>query len=161
MPTKFIQRGITRYDRDETLSNGYLIRVTRNGVTHGKYFSDVKFKGKRKALAAAKKAYEELVDELPPVKTTKGMKTSRNQSGVVGVHLAESTSVYGEVYGSYCASWKATDGQRKKITFSFKKYGKAASFKLAKIAREEECADRKKVEKLYEKRTGKKLKSNR
>jgi len=38
MPTKHIQRGITRYDRDETLSNGYLIRVTRDGVTHGKYF---------------------------------------------------------------------------------------------------------------------------
>ena len=64
MPTKHIQRGITRYDRDETLSNGYLIRVTRDGVTHGKYFSDSKYKGKRKALIAAKKAYEQLVNCL-------------------------------------------------------------------------------------------------
>ena len=158
MPTKHIQRGITRYDRDETLSNGYLIRVTRDGVTHGKYFSDVKFKGKRKALAAAKKAYDELVSELPPVKTTKGLKTNRNQSGFVGVHLAESKSVYGEVYGSYCASWKGAGGERKKITFSFKKYGKAAAFKLAKIARQNESADRKQVEKLYTKETGKTLK---
>ena len=158
MPTKHIQRGITRYDRDETLSNGYLIRVTRDGVTHGKYFSDVKYKGKRKALAAAKKAYEELVDELPPVKTTKGLKTNRNQSGFVGVHLAESKSIYGEVYGSYCASWKDAGGERKKITFSFKKYGKSAAFKLAKIARQNETADRKRVEKLYQKETGKTLK---
>ncbi len=158
MPTKHIQRGITRYDRDETLSNGYLIRVTRDGVTHGKYFSDVKFNGKRKALAAAKIAYDELVKELPPVKTTKGLKTNRNQSGFVGVHLAESKSVYGEVYGSYCASWKDSGGERKKITFSFKKYGKAAAFKLAKIARQKETSDRKKVEKLYTKETGKTLK---
>lgn len=161
MPTKFIQRGITRYDRDETLSNGYLIRVTRDGVTHGKYFSDAKFKGKRKALAAARAAYEELVKKLPPVKTTKGLKTNRNQSGFVGVHLAESTSVYGEVYGAYCASWKDAQGLRKKITFSFKKYGKAAAFKLAKIARQQECADRKKIEKRYTKETGKVVKSNR
>ena len=95
---------------------------------------------------------------MPPVKTTKGLKTNRNQSGFVGVHLAESKSVYGEVYGSYCASWKGASGERKKITFSFKKYGKAAAFKLAKIARQNETANRKQVESLYTKETGKTLK---
>ena len=158
MPTKFIERGITRYDRDgDDLSNGYLVRATRDHKTHAKFFSDAKQGGKRKALAAARQALQELVAELPAVKTSKGVKTNRNRSGVVGVHLAETTSVYGETYSSYSAAWTEGD-YRRKIVFGFKKYGKAAAFALAKIARSKELADRQKVEKLYTKQTGKTLK---
>lgn len=155
MPTKLVQRGITRYDKDENISNGYMVRVTRDGVTHSKYFSDSKFKGKRKALAAARIAYDKLVDQLPPARTTKNVKTRRNQSGKVGVHLAETTAANGEVYGAYCASWKHGDGTRGKISFAFKKYGKKAAFKLACIARDLEETNREVVEKKYRKETGK------
>jgi hypothetical protein len=155
MPTQFVQKGITRYDKDANLSNGYMVRVTRDGTTHGKYFSDTKFYGKRKALAAARAAYESLVKKLPPVKTTKNVKTSRNTTGVVGVHLAESVSTYGDLYEAYCASWKTEDGRRAKISFAFKKYGKAAAFRLAKIARELETSDRDLVERRYKRATGK------
>ena len=63
--------------------------------------------------------------------------------------MAVCESIYGEKYSSYCASWKTKDGQRSKLSFSFKKYGKKKAWELACLARELESTDRKRIERLH------------
>ncbi len=159
MGTKLVERGITRYDIEEQGTYGFMMRISRNGNHINEFFSDKNSGGKRKALEAARKRYKKLKAKLPPPKTTKGIKTARNRTGVVGVHLAVCESVYGEMYSSYCASWKTGTGGRSKLSFSFKKYGKRKAWELACLARELESSDRSRVEKLYEKRKKKKVKT--
>jgi len=130
MGTKLVERGITRYDIDEQATYGYMMRISRGGKHINEFFSD------------KNKGYKKLKAELPPPKTTKGVKTARNQTGIVGVHLAVCESVYGEEYSSYCASWKTDGGRRSKLSFSFKKYGKRKAWELACLAREIESSDR-------------------
>ncbi len=156
MGTKLIERGITRYDIEEQGTFGYMIRISRVGKYTNEFFSDKKYCGKRKALAASRARYRELVAQLPPPKTTKGVRTHRNQSGVVGVHLSVCESTYGKLYSSYCASWKTKDGSRRKISFSFKKYTKKKAWELACIARELETVDRSKIERSQRSRSQKK-----
>jgi hypothetical protein len=149
MGTKLVERGITRYDIEEQGTYGFMMRISRGGEHINEFFSDKNYKGKKKALAAARARYAELKAKLPPPKTTKGVKTSRNQTGVVGVHLAVCESIYGEEYSSYCASWKTAGGQRSKLSFSFKKYGKKKAWELACLARELESTDRERIERLH------------
>lgn len=158
MGTKSVERGITRYDIEEQGTYGYMMRISRGGNHINEFFSDKNHKGKKKALAAARKRYQELVAKLPSPKTTKGIQTQRNRSGVVGVHLAVCASVYGELYSSYCASWKTDEGKRGKISFSFKKYGKKKAWELACVARELESSDRSKIEKTHQRRVKSKKK---
>lgn len=154
MGTKLVERGITRYDIEEQGTYGFMMRISRNGEHINEFFSDKNHKGKKKALLAARKRYQKLFSKLPPPRTTKGIKTARNKTGVVGVHLAVCESVYGEVYSSYCASWKTESGKRCKLSFSFKKYGKKKAWELACIARQMESNDRTKVEKAHAKKKG-------
>ncbi len=156
MVTKLVERGITRYDIEAQGTFGYMMRISRGGEHTNEFFSDKKYRGKRRALAASRARYSELVAQLPPPKTTKGVRTHRNQSGVVGVHLSVCESTYGKVYSSYCASWKTKAGARRKISFSFKKYTKKIAWKLACIARELETVDRSKIERTLRSRTQKK-----
>ena len=137
-----------------------MVRVSRKGKMHNRFFSDKECGGKRKALALARKHHEELVKKLPPPSTSKDVISVRNTSGRVGVHLAVNPSEsWSDVhYSSYVASWKSDDGQRRKISFSVEKYGKRKAMELAVIAREKGITDRAKVEKLYETRAGKKSK---
>lgn len=158
MGTKLVERGITRYDIEEQGTYGFMMRISRNGEHTNEFFSDKNHKGKKKALEAARKRYQQLKAKLPPPRTTKGIKTARNQSGIVGVHLAVCESVYGEEYSSYCASWKTKEGKRCKLSFSFKKYGKKKAWQLACVARELESNDRKKVEKAHANKIKKKAK---
>lgn len=155
MGTKLVERGITRYDIFDQGTFGYMVRISRGGEHTNEFFSDAKYRGKRKALAASRSRYSELVSQLPPPKTTKGIQTHRNQTGVVGVHLAVCESTYGKLYSSYCASWKTTDGSRRKVSFSFKKYNKEKAWKMACIARELETVDRSKIERTIRSRSRK------
>ncbi len=154
MPTKRIEKGITRFDVHEQNTYGYMVRITRKGKTTSQFFSDKLNGGKRKALVAARDHYQKLVNELPPISTTKGIKSARNTSGAVGVHLASTPSqTWSDVeYQAYVASWRSGEGARCKISFSLEKYGKKKAFDLACIARENECLDRSKVEGIYGRR---------
>ena len=151
MGTKLVERGITRYDIEDQGTYGFMVRISREGNHINEFFSDKNNGGKRKALESARKRYRQLKRKLPPPQTTKGVRTRRNRSGVVGVHLAKCESVYGEEYSSYCASWKTTNGKRSNLSFSFKKYGKKKAWELACLSREIESSDRKKIEALYKK----------
>jgi hypothetical protein len=84
----------------------------------------------------------------------------RNSSGKVGVHLVrnvDSRWANAESF-AYCASWITQDGQRQKLSFAWKRYGKKAAWNLACLAREKEETDREAVMKAFEKQTGKKVK---
>lgn len=158
MPTKRIQTGITRFDITERGTLGYMVRISRGGEKHNRFFSDKEYGGKRKALTAAKNHYDELVASLPPAKTSKGILSARNKSGRVGVHLAVNpSSCWSDVeYSSYVASWKNEEGRRQKISFSVEKYGKRKARDYAIIAREHEITDRKRIEQLFESKSNKK-----
>ncbi len=152
MPTQAAAPGITRFDIDER--QGYMVRIRRHGNQTNEFYSDKKNGGKRKALAVAKARYAELCDELGPVESpTKDLLTHRNSTGAVGVHIASSyeTRWASNEYFAYCASWTTADGARKKINFSWNKYGKKEAFELACVARQHEINDRDEVLALREK----------
>ena len=136
-----------------------MMRISRRDKRLNQFFSDKEYGGKRKALAAAIECYEEWVAELPPPVTSKGIKSVRNKSGRVGVHLAVNPSyrIKGVTYNSYVAAWRSEGGQREKISFSVEKYGKKIAYQLACLARDKEIADRETVEAMLSKRLKKKI----
>ncbi|EMI53598.1 hypothetical protein [Rhodopirellula sallentina] len=161
MSTKTVAKGITRFEMENR--SGYMVRISRNGNRVNKYFSDSKFGGKRKAFVAAKEAYQDLLEEMgPPENSTRNRLTSRNSTGVVGVHVAYSQDnrYPGCAYSAYCASWVTEDGRREKASFAWNKYGQDHAFELAVLAREQQITDRDQVVALFE-GSGSKKKSKR
>lgn len=155
MPTKTVSKGITRFDIENR--GGYMVRISRKGERNSRYFSDTTYGGKRKAFAAAKEAYEALLEELGPAENaTRDRMTSRNSTGIVGVHVAytNDTRYPGCEYYAYCASWVDESGKRKKVSFAWTKYGEEASLELATLARKLEITERDKVVAIYEKGGG-------
>lgn len=154
MPTKTVEKGITRFDINERNTHGYMMRICRRGEKRNEFFSDTAHGGKKKALVAARKRYQELVNKLPPPDSAKGKMSVRNTSGVVGVHVAHTVlpDFPDKEYFAYCASWKNEDGKRRKISFGWSKYGKKDAFQLACLAREKETTDRARVERLFKSR---------
>lgn len=131
-----------------------MVRIMRRGKMHQRFFSDRNNGGKRKALAAAREHYAMLEETLPPIQSQKGRETSRNSSGVVGVHLAHDVdSRYPDCeYWSYVASWLDENGKRVNVRFAWNRYGDQLAWELACIARQKEIRDREEVRRLYDRR---------
>jgi hypothetical protein len=157
MPKKSI-KGITRIEYDGVSTRGWMVRLTRQGKRQQTFFNDKAVGGKAKALKAAQTQYDEWVAAAPPIATTKGVRTDRNSTGKVGVHVVRNRDdrwKNAESFG-YCASWVDRKGKRRKISFAWKRYGKKTAWTLASLAREHELADRTQVLELYEKQAKKK-----
>jgi hypothetical protein len=157
MPKKSL-KGITRIEYEGVSTRGWMVRLTRQGKRQQMFFNDKTHGGKAKALKAAQSQYDAWVANAPPIATTKGVRTHRNSSGKVGVHLVRNVDdrwKNAESFG-YCASWVEDSGKRRKISFAWKRYGKKNAWNLATLAREHEIADRAKVLELYEKQGKKK-----
>jgi len=150
MGTKTVARGITRFDIKERSTHGYMVRITRQGNKHQKFFADTKCGGKRAALTAAKEQLAQWEQELPESTTARNRLTSRNHSGQVGVYLAVSRDSSGQDHAAYCGCWTDPAGRRRKVSFSVKKYGKRRAWALACLARELEQVDRDKVQTAYQ-----------
>lgn len=150
MGTKTVARGITRFDIKERSTHGYMVRISRQGNQHQRFFADSKWGGKRAALTAAKEQLAQWEQELPELTTARDRLTARNQSGQVGVYLAVSRDSQGQDHTAYCGCWTTASGQRRKVSFSVKKYGKQRAWALACLARELEQSDRAKVLVAYE-----------
>jgi hypothetical protein len=153
--TKTVSTGITRFDLEDRKVHGFMVRISRKGKRFNQFFSDKQCGGKRKARKAADNRYAELLEEYGPiVSSTKGRLTSRNSTGVVGVHIAHSAdSRWPDCeYWAYCASWVDDDGSRRKISFGWNKYGEDESLELATIARTKEITDREAVLKIRARR---------
>jgi hypothetical protein len=157
MPKKSL-KGITRIEYEGVSTRGWMVRLTRQGKRQQMFFNDKAYGGKAKALKAAQTQYERWRSEAPPVATTKGVRTHRNSTGKVGVHVVRNRDERwknAESFG-YCASWVDGKGKRRKISFAWKRYGKKTAWNLASLAREHEIADRAQVVELYAKQSKKK-----
>jgi hypothetical protein len=137
-------KGITRIEYEGVATKGWMVRLTRGGERQQEFFNDRSYGGKAKALAAAKKRYAEWVDVAPPIQTTKNIKSVRNSSGKVGVHLVRNVDPRWKNAESfaYCAMWTDEKGKRKKVSFAWNTYGKKKSWELACLARDLESTDR-------------------
>jgi hypothetical protein len=153
VPTQFVAPGITRFDIGGR--HGFMVRICRKGKKYSKYFSDSTYGGKLRAKKAAQACYDAFVMKMGPAVTSlQNRFTSRNTSGVVGIHKAKSFSPRwpnSESWG-YCASWTNEDGSRGKINFAWTKYGKNNAMELAKLARKHRSTDREKIVALFERR---------
>ena len=140
-------KGITRIEYDGVTTRGWMVRLTRAGERQQEFFNDRTHGGKNKALAAAKQRYEEWVASAPPIQTSKNLKSSRNTSGKVGVHMVRNVDprwANAESFG-YCAMWTDSEGVRRKVSFAWNTYGKRKAWNLACLARDLETTDRDKV----------------
>jgi len=134
-----------------------MIRITRGGVRKQEFFNDRTYGGKAKSLKAAKECYAGWAENAPPIQTSRDKKTSRNSTGKVGVHMVrnvDSRWKNAESFG-YCASWVTSEGERRKISFAWQRYGKKAAWDLACLARENELADREKIVAMCASKAGK------
>jgi hypothetical protein len=152
MPKKSL-KGITRIEYDGVSTRGWMVRLTRQGNRQQLFFNDKAHGGKTKALKAAQNQYDQWLAAAPPIVTTKGVRTHRNSTGKVGVHIVRNRDERwknAESFG-YCASWVDEHGRRRKISFAWKRYGKKTAWNLAVLARELEVAQRAQVIEHYEK----------
>jgi AP2 domain len=125
--------GISRIEQPSKNNFGYYVRLTRQGTQYAKFFADKRYGGKRKALKAARDLYHELVEVMPPAKSSVGRKTVRNTSGVVGVSRTKSTRK-GHTY-EYWQAWWGSGEERQSVKFSILKYGEDEARQLAVKAR--------------------------
>ncbi|HEY5232136.1 MAG TPA: hypothetical protein VIK35_01195, partial [Verrucomicrobiae bacterium] len=63
-----------------------MARVMRQKEMHQAHFSLKEYGSWAKATRAGRKWVKEMLPKLPPKMSSKGRKTRRNNSGVVGVH---------------------------------------------------------------------------
>ena len=83
--------------------------------------------------------------------------TKRNKTGKVGVHFKVDPRPAGsdrEDYFYYIAGWINEQGKKSTARFSCNKFGKRQAFQLAKIARDNETADRRFIFAEYKRQTG-------
>jgi hypothetical protein len=60
--------GISRIDQPAKRTHGFFVRVQRRGKIHSAFFTDQKYGGRKRALAAAQKQYRKLVAKWGPPK---------------------------------------------------------------------------------------------
>ncbi len=124
--------------------NCVMARITRQRVRHQANFTLRQYGSWRKAKAAARAWVDATLPRLPAPIARKGLKTSRNTSGVVGVRLANATRVRnGHAYPDWrwVAFWPGC-AQTSGIGWSVKKYGDGRAFVSACLARQRESIDR-------------------
>jgi hypothetical protein len=124
--------GISRIEQPEKNHFGYYVRLTWRGNQYAKFFSDKKYGGKRAALQAAERHFDEL-DEQMPLDSQAGRMSVRNSSGIVGVSRTRSTC-RGHRY-EYWQAWWGSGEHRKSVKFSIHKYGEETAKQLAIKAR--------------------------
>ena len=128
---------ISRIDQPDKHNHGYYVRLTRNGKTKYKFFSDKSNGGKRAALKAAKLHEAELLDlAAKTAKPAKPKLSKRNTSGLLGVSRGAWVE-NGKKAVYWQAAWVDAEGIRKSRKFAVKKYGEEKALRLAKKARRE------------------------
>lgn len=144
--------GVTRIADARGRGHGWMVRITRTGVTTHKWFADGQHGGTAKAKRAAHKHYRALEKSAAPLAPIKNRKTSRNKTGKVGVRLCDGIDrrkANVHRYLSYVAFWTGKNGRACTIGFSFNKYGEKMAFALASIARDSESRDRAWIEQEF------------
>jgi hypothetical protein len=125
-----------------------MARITRQRVRHQANFTLRQYGSWRKATAAARAWVEATLPTLPARVARKGLRTTRNSSGVVGVRLANATrSRNGHDYPDWrwVAFWPGC-AQSSGIGWSVNKYGDGRAFVSACLARQTEWLDRRRID---------------
>lgn len=117
----------------------------RGGKLHSEHFGVAKYKSQAAAKRAATAWVNALKSSLPPPTTPKNRMTTRNSSGVVGVHIKRSARRGSDHY-AWHAFWPDSPSG---ICWAILKYGNERAFVCAAISRQLETADRKRVEQRY------------
>ena len=128
--------------------NCVMARITRQHVRHQANFTLRQYGSWRRATVAAKAWVEATLPKLPARIARKGLKTTRNSSGVVGVRLANATRTRNDhEYPDWrwVAFWPGC-AQASGIGWSVNKYGDGAAFVSACLARQLESLDRKAID---------------
>ena len=128
--------------------NCVMARITRQHVRHQANFTLRQYGSWRKATVAAKGWVEATLPKLPARIARKGLKTTRNSSGVVGVRLANATRTRNDrEYPDWrwVAFWPGC-AQASGIGWSVNKYGDGSAFVSACLARQLESLDRKAID---------------
>ncbi len=149
--TKLISTGIIQVEIPEKNHYGYSVRIQRQGKHHRKFFSYSRHGGKQGALKKAQEHYREQKSSLPESTGNKNIKSVRNTSGKVGVHLTQGASKrwLGSYSWAYVAGWRDADGKHRHMSFALGKYGDRTAWKLACIARDKELTDRDRIFEIY------------
>lgn len=133
-------KGTRRVDRPG--AHGWYMAIRRGERTISEYFADSKWGGKAKAGKAARDRYRELAATLPAQRTSEGVLTQRNSTGIVGVRLIDQGAYAdGSTKSAYMATWME-DGHARCMGFSCGRFGQEVAFQLACMAREMHPADR-------------------
>lgn len=133
--------GISRIDDPVHRTHAWRVSLRRHGKALVRNFPDRKFAGKRKALEAAKRYRDQLLQAYPPLSRVEFAKGPRknNTSGVTGV--CRVTSRYWLKDGRekhifyWEAIWPTTPGHHVNQRFSVTQHGDAKAFELACSAR--------------------------
>jgi len=128
--------GVSRIDQPEKHNHGFYVRLTRNGKRFAKFFSDIGYGSKEKALSSARRHYAELEKKNPPMsrKAFAQIERRASKTGIVGVSKITKI-VKGRAYKFWQATWSPVAGAVRKQAFSIKKYGEAKAKTLAIKAR--------------------------
>jgi hypothetical protein len=140
MPKLNPDRNITRANHANS-KGGFMVRFFRKGKVYQAYFSDHKFGGEKKALAAARKHRDEVEPKhklLNPLERAK-ITPSHNTSGTVGIRtvqreMTKKNKKY--TFEFVVASWSVA-GERHTKAFGVDKYGREKAWNLAVKARAE------------------------
>ena len=128
-----------------------MARIGRQRKLYRANFTLKQFGSYDAATAAAQEWVSLRLPELPAPTPSKGRRTHRNTSGVVGVRLADATRrKNGNVYPDWrwVANWPNCE-RIGGVGWSVKHYGDDRSFVSAFIARAHETSDRLEVESLF------------
>jgi hypothetical protein len=128
--------GVSRIDQAHKSNHGYYVRLLRSGKKYSRFFSDQKYQGKKKSLAAAKAYYKLLCAKHPPMSRKKFAQIKRHphKTGVIGVNKF-SKEANGKKYYLWQATWSPRVGKIEKRSFAVRKYGETKAKQLALKAR--------------------------
>jgi hypothetical protein len=139
MKTRSRTPGICRIDQPAKHNHGYFVRLQRRGKTYSAFFTDIKYGGRRKALAAAQKHYRRLLAKVRVAKWTASsrwtaIRKSMGSCSIVGVHKLVLWR-QGKVWKHWAATWSPEPYVIRRKTFSVRKYGLREAKRLAIRAR--------------------------
>lgn len=140
-------KGISRIDQPEKHTHGWYVRVSFNGKSCSKFFSDDKNGGKRVAFDKALQFRDRSEKSLGKPRTDRMVValSSRNQTGVIGVHKkVVREAVAGSkrkkiVRNVYEVTWSPEPNQISRTTISIDAHGEEKAFAMAcRIRRKKE-----------------------
>ena len=140
-------KNISRIDSEKKNMHGWYVRIFHKGVSHAKYFNDLKSGGREEALQDAIEYRNQLEKELGKPRTERyiiGAVHPNNNTGVPGVNRRKTKQKKrGKWYSwdVYEVTWNPEPNKVARTTVSIPKYGEEEAFRRACAIREQKLAE--------------------